>query len=198
MRLKFRGYLYIPPKEFYSLRELFAVESNISNNVESITDIILRIPGHKNIALSYVSEHGGIETANFFVSSEGVFYCSYGQMIAEDGIKHIFPNLVQKKGKVNKEYFVKFLKGVLGFATGNIIIRQVLDVEAEIVFKKGKARLVSQEKIYGIMLHGGNWKLLSKEEIEEVHAGEAEETESGMKRKSRGLIFIYSDLSEFI
>ena len=156
-----------------------------------ITDLILRIQGNKSITFIYGSSMNKTETANAFVSPEGVFYGSYSAFMAEEGIKRVMPEIACRKRLAAEDGFRNFLQEVMASAFGNIIIRQELGIETD---RKGKTRPISKRKIYGIKLCEGNWQPLSKKEVEGIHAPEAEDT---VKRIGEGS-FIYSDLSEFL
>lgn len=156
-----------------------------------ITGLILRIPGNKSITFIYGSSVDKTETANVFVSSEGVFYGSYSEFMAEQGIKRAMPETVRRSRLAAEDGFKSFLQKVIDSATGNIIIRQELGIETD---RKGKTRPISNRKIYGIKLCEGNWQPLSKKEVEGIHAPEAEDTVKRIGEYS----FIYSDLSKFL
>ena len=165
-------------------------EPKLYKIAKEITDLILRIPGNKFITFIYGSSIDKTEKAKGFVSPEGLFYGSYSEFMAEEGIKRAMPEIVRRNRLAAGDGFRNFLQKVMASASGNIIIRQELGIETD---KKGKTRPVSQRKIYGIKLCEGNWQPLSKEEAEEIHAQEAED----MKRIGKSS-FVYSDLSEFL
>jgi hypothetical protein len=156
-----------------------------------ITGIILRIPGNKSIAFEYGSSEDKAETANVFVSAEGMFYGSYNEFMAEKGIKRLMPETVRRSRLAAEDGFKSFLQKVIDSATGYIIIRQDLCIETN---KTNKTRPVSQRKIYGIKLCNGDWQPLSKKEVEKIHKREAEDMVKSIGNAS----FIYSDLSEFL
>ncbi len=165
-------------------------ETKLYKIAKEITELILRIPGNKNITFIYGSSIDKTEKANVFVSPEGVFYGSYSEFMAEEGINRAMPEIVRRNRLAAGDSFRNFLQKVVASASGNIIIRQELGIETD---RKGKARPISQRKIYGIKLCEENWQPLSKEEAEEIHAQEAED----MKRIGKSS-FVYSDLSEFL
>ena len=165
-------------------------EPKLYKIAKEITDLILRIPGNKRIAFIYGSSIDKTEKAKGFVSPEGLFYGSYSEFMAEEGIKRAMPEIVRRNRLAAGDGLRNFLQKVITCAFGNIIISQELGIETD---RKGNVRPISQRKIYGIKLCEGNWQPLSKEEAEEIHAQEAED----MKRIGKSS-FVYSDLSEFL
>ncbi len=165
-------------------------EPKLYKIAKEITDLILRIPGNKRITFIYGSSIDKTEKAKGFVSPEGLFYGSYSEFMAEEGIKRAMPEIVRRNRLAAGDGLRNFLQKVITCAFGNIIISQELGIETD---RKGNVRPISQRKIYGIKLCEGNWQPLSKEEAEEIHAQEAED----MKRIGKSS-FVYSDLSEFL